>query len=151
MKKIFALAIIGAVVTGCATAPKEAEYKYTDPNAFADYGPAMANSAEQPLGSYWQQENRAAIEAATSCDAIKAATESAEAADKLLSEVKGAYLSDPILLIKIGAITQAVMGGKCPEATSRRQLWVAALERAKENAIDDYRRTFFTQQLWWCK
>ena len=39
---------------------------------------------------------------------------------------------------------------KCPKAPACRKVWVAALERARDAAKDDYVKTFCRQQLWWC-
>ena len=163
MKKLFFVALTAALA-GCATtevkteaapaakaapAPK-AEAKYVDPNPFADYGPGMKHTKEIPLGSYWQQENKAKIAEATKCETLSQFTASPAAADALLAKVGPAYTTDPIILTQIGAVTQAVMCPKCDKAPAARKTWVAALERAKKGAKDDYRKAFFADQLRWC-
>lgn len=89
-------------------------------------------------------------------DDLAAAVENAEldkviatvsTADALLSEVKGAYETDPLLATKIAAVTAHVMEGGQGGA---RRVWADALLKAATESEDDYRRMFFLEQLRWC-
>ena len=60
-------------------------------------------------------------------------------------------VGDPLVLTQIGCVTQLVMCPKCDKAPARRKLWIAALERARANATDDYVKTFCRQQLDLCR
>ena len=168
MKKLliigFAAALAGCATTSTCEKPAEPaakpaataaakpapEKKYVDPNAFADYGPAMRHTKEIPLGSYWQQENKAKIAEATKRETLAAFVASPAAADALLAKVGPAYTTDPVVLTQIGAVSQLVMCPKCAKAPACRKLWVAALERALKGAKDDYRKAFYADQLRWC-
>ena len=145
-----------AALAGCATAPKSyelpvnADGKYADPNVFAGYGPAMENTKDNPLGSYWQQQNRDRLAAATKTELIADFCSTPAKADGLLAKVGPAYTTDPVILTQIGAVTSLVMTPKCDKAPAARKIWVAALERALDGAPDEYRKAFFRDQLRWC-
>jgi len=168
MKKLLTIGF-AALLAGCATtatceksaeakadaksaavAAKPAEKKYVDPNPFSDYGPGMKHTKEIPLGSYWQQDNKAKIAEATKVETLAAFVATPAAADALLAKVGPAYTTDPVVLTQIGAVTQLVMCPKCDKAPASRKVWVAALERALKNAKDDYRKAFYADQLRWC-
>ena len=84
------------------------------------------------------------------CTTAKKVVESPAAADALLAQIGVAYSGDPLVLTQIAGVSQLVMCPKCPKAPAYRKVWVAALERARDAAKDDYVKTFCRQQLWWC-
>ncbi len=117
-----------------------------DPNRFSDYGLAMTSTAENPLLSKWQVQHAKEIAAATTDAKLDAFLASDAAADALLAKVKEAYKSDPIAMIQIASVTQrAQVSSK--EALAR---WIAALKRAQQKAPDQYRKTFYRDQLILC-
>ena len=99
----------------------------------------------------WQQANPKLVADATRRDVLAKFVESDEAADALLAKIGTSYDGDPVALTQIAAVTQLVMCPKCHKAPKCRQLWVAALKRARENADDGYVRTFCDQQLRVCE
>ena len=124
-----------------ATAPKKDAYDIR-PDAAAD---------GVPTGVEWQGKNDAALKAATTPAALAKFAESDAAADALLAQIGPAYKGDPLVLTQIAGVTQLVMCPACDKAPARRKVWVAALERARDGAKDDYVRTFCRQQLDICK
>jgi hypothetical protein len=139
MKKILTAAALAVALVAQAT----------DPAApYDSYGPAMASTKEKPITSVWQKTNRAAIDAATADAVLAAVVADAASARALLAQVKEAYVSDPVTLIQIGAVTQWVM--RPGHAAGARNLWVTALLATAESASDTYVKLFCLDQLRWC-
>ena len=138
------IGVLAAVLfAGCATenAAKKDAYDIR-PDATAD---GVLTGVE------WQRTNDAALKAAATPAALAKFVESDSAADALLAQIGPAYKGDPLVLTQIAGVTQLVMRPKCDKAPTRRKVWVAALERARDGTKDGYVRTFCTQQLDICK
>ena len=140
--RLFGYSVI-AILAGCATenAAKKDAYDIR-PDAAVD---------GVPTGVEWQRTNDAELKAATTPAALAKFVESDAAADALLAQIGPAYKGDPLVLTQIAGVTQLVMCPKCDRAPTRRKVWVAALERARDGTKDGYVRTFCTQQLDICK
>ena len=133
------LAVAGAMIlAGCAT--KDAY----------DIRPEPMNDGV-PTSVEWQNENDARLKAATAPEVLAKFVASDAAADALLARIGPAYAGDPLVLTQIAGVTQLVMCPTCDKAPARRKVWVAALERARDGAKDDYVRTFCRQQLDLCR
>ena len=144
------------LAAGCATEKYGAfkpkvELAPSDPAANAGYEAAMAHKDGFQMAYEWQRENAKAVEDATKPEVLAAFVSSDAAADALLAKIGTSYDGDPVALTQIAAVTQFVMLPKCPKAPARREVWVAALERARATADDGYVRTFCDQQLRLCK
>ena len=138
MMKFVGMIMVAALVAGCVT---EDAYDLR-PDAKGDGVPTSVE---------WQNANDARLKAATAPEVLAKFVESDAAADALLKQIGPAYKGDPLVLTQIGCVTQLVMCPKCDKAPAWRKLWVAALERAKANATDDYVKTFCRQQLDLCR
>ena len=133
---------LGAVLlTGCITG---------EGNVYAVYDQAMAHCDGYQMSYEWQRENRSAIEQATKKEVLAAFVATDVAADALLSKIGAAYDGDPLVATQIASVTQLVMTPGCPKAPECRQIWVAALKRARAKAADEYGRTFCDEQLRLC-
>lgn len=143
MKRIFWCVAAAALLAGCATTTAEKKDQY-------DIRPDAAKAGEAPSSVDWQGANRAALDAATKPEALAPYVADAAAADALLAQVKGAYATDPMTAMRIGAISQLVMCPKCPKAPAARAVWTEALLKAAEGSGDAYRTIFFLDQLRWC-
>ena len=154
---------LAAVLAIAATAAEPAkDKKYVDPNAFSNYGPAMASKAGDPMAVEWQNANDAAVKAATAPEALEAHLKDAAAAKALLGKVKGAYATDPITLTVVAAVTQRVMrpddcGWLCAVGralafwrTDERDIWTEALLDTATKSSDSYVQMFCLDQLRWC-
>ena len=119
--------------------------------AFSDYGAAMAHHDGYQMAYEWQRQNPDAVKKATEPKVLAAFVASDAAADALLAKIGTAYDGDPIALTQIAAVTQLVMCPKCSKAPAGRQVWVAALQRARAATDDGYVRTFCDQQLRLCE
>ena len=62
--------------------------KYVDPNAFADYGAAMASVAGNPMAVEWQKAAEAQLAAATTPKALAAHVWDAASAEALLEAAR---------------------------------------------------------------
>lgn len=137
--------------------------KYVDPNAFADYGAAMASVAGNPMAVEWQKAAEAQLAAATTPKALAAHVWDAASAEALLAKVQGAYKTDPLTLAVIGAVSQYVMEAvigradgcqkRCRTpgaAPCQRKTWNMALLAAFRKTKDEYVQTFLLDQLRWC-
>ena len=151
------IASIAIVFVGCAT---QAKYGVFDPkpkaapsnaNAFAEYGPATKHYDGYQMAYEWQQAYPKHVADATKCEVLASFVSSDASADALLSKIGTTYDGDPVTLTQIAAVTQFVMCPKYPRTAERRQLWVAALKRARANTDDGYVRTFCDQQLRLCE
>ena len=139
MKKLFLALFASSLLVACTTTKKDAY----------DIRPDAAKDAT-PTAVEWQNANDAKLAAQTKPDVLVKFVESPAAADALLAQVGVAYSGDPLVLTQIAGVSQLVMCPKCPKAPAYRKVWVAALERARDAAKDDYVKTFCRQQLWWC-
>ena len=161
MKKI--LLSVLAVVAAAAVYAQDANdpvkpIKADDPAApYHNYVPAMRSTPDMPLTSVWQFPQRKAIDEATADAVLAAFVKDSAAAEALLSKVKGAYTSDPLLLTQIAAVSQWVM---LPDAwynfiwdgphAAGRKVWVKALLAKASESSDDYIKIFCLDQLRWC-
>ena len=142
---------------------EQQQKKYVDPNAFADYGAAMAPVAGNPMAVEWQKAAEAQLAAATTPKALAAHVWDAASAEALLAKVQGAYKTDPLTLTVIGAVSQYVMeavigrANGCQKRCStpgaarcQRKIWNMALLAAFRKTKDEYIQTFLLDQLRWC-
>ena len=121
-----------------------------DPNPYTSYGAAMRAEKDHPSAVTWQGANKAAIDAATSREAIAKLVASKESMAALLAKVKPNYATDPVVSTQIAAISQKVMCTKCPKAPKCRDLWTAELISAAKASGDAYVKMYFLDQLRWC-
>lgn len=153
--RLSSLAVL-VLLAGCATGkygrfePK-CELAPSNPAAYAGYGEAMAHRDGCQMAYEWQQKDAKALADATRPEVLAAFVASGEAADALLAKIGTSYDGDPVALTQIAAVTQLVMLPNCPKAKARREVWVAALERARAGTDDGYVRTFCDQQLRLCR
>ena len=137
--------------------------QYKDPNAYADYGAAMASKPGDPMAVEWQNANNAKLAEATTPKALAAYVWDQKDAEALLARVKSAYEADPMDLTIIGAVTQYVMEaligrpngcqkrcGTPGAAPCQRKIWNLALIAAFSKSKDEYVQTFMLDQLRWC-
>ena len=144
------------LAAGCATQKYgefEPKCELGQPNAtaYASYGAAMAHVDGYQMAYEWQQGTAKGVAEATRPEALAAFVESGAAADALLAKIGTSYDGDPMALTQIAAVTQFVMLPGCPKAEARREVWTAALERARARTDDGYVRTFCDQQLRLCR
>lgn len=118
------------------------------------------NVSGAPTAAEWQgvKANADKLAAATADDKLAQYVATSEAAEALLSKVRGAYLTDTLDAHVIAAVTQYVMVKKgaswwmfwAPEVPAERSVWTAALLKTAENAKDAYITEFCIDQLRWC-
>jgi hypothetical protein len=149
MKKLFFTAVVGVASIVFAAAK--------DPNAFADYRSGMASDKKLPMAVEWHNANRDALEKETSSAAIAEFVKDESSAKALLSKIKGAYKTDPMVAVQIAAVSQYVMTAEpsCWEfwswfADSPRQIWTRALLATAASAKESYVVQFCVDQLRWC-
>ena len=113
--------------------------------------------AKYPTAVVWSAKNDEALSVATDDAVLAGFVASDEAAAALLSNVRGAYLSDPLALTQIAAVSQWVMQpDPCvllfwkPSRSAGRRVWVKALLTLAETTSDNYVKTFCLDQLRWC-
>ena len=161
VSRLMPLAAIAAsllLFAGCATdkyGPFEPKV-YKDAPEFQgtvprDYSGGMGHHNGYDKAYEWQQANPKLVADATRKEVLAKFVASDAAADALLAKIGTSYDGDPVALTQIAAVTQLVMCPKCPKAPKCRQLWVAALKRARANTDDGYVRTFCDQQLRICE
>jgi len=164
MKKLIFALMCAMALSGCvtATAPQAATsadvaaeaatpaaVKFVDPNPYADYAAGMRSVEGAPMAVEWQRANAAEIAAATAPDALAAILVDDAATKALLSEVKVAYATDPLVATRIAAVSQFVMkpGGANAAARGR---WRRALLQSARSSGDAYKTMYFLEQLRWC-
>lgn len=113
-----------------------------------------------PTAAEWQSvaANAKAIAVATAPEELAGCVISWEAGTTLLAQLKGAYLTDPLLATKVAAVTQYVMalkGGSWwqfwkPSVPVERVNWVNALLATVKDTKDPYVAVFCLDQLRWC-
>ena len=103
-----------------------------------------------PTAVAWQNANDRALSQSMSPESLGAHVQSSEAADALLAQVKGAYVTDPMVATRIAAVTQLVMCPTCKKAKPARAVWSSALLAAAAASEDAYRTVFLLDQLRWC-
>ena len=149
MKKIFLTTVAGAAAF--------AAFAAKDPNAFASYGAGMASDKAHPMAVEWHDANRAALDKETSGDAIAVHAEDEASAKAILSKVKTAYATDPMVAVQAAAVSQYVMNVE-PSwwefwtwfSDSPREIWTKALLETAASATDTYVTQFCVDQLRWC-
>ena len=160
VSRLMSLASMAAALllfAGCATKYGQFEPKeYKDVPDFQgavprDYSGGMGHHEGYDKAYEWQQANPKLVADATRKEVLAKFIASDAAADALLAKIGTSYDGDPVALTQIAAVTQLVMCPKCPKAPKCRQLWVAALKRARANTDDGYVRTFCDQQLRVCE
>lgn len=142
------------------------EKKKADPNAYSDYGKAMASVKEDPMAVEWQAANEARIAALTTPKALADHVWDADSAAALLRRLRGAYDTDAMDMTVIAAVSQYVMEpmigreNGCQKRCStpgaapcQRKIWNLALIDAFKKTSDAYIQTFLLDQLRWsgCK
>ena len=125
-----------------------------DPNPYVDYEKGMADENGDPNAVEWQDDNRDQIEASTSEEIIAAIVKDEISATRLLTQLRGAYSSNPRAMTQIAAVTSWVMGEEpcwfCfwkPSPAAGRRIWVATLEKKLRMSSDEYVKTVCRQQL----
>ena len=151
MKKLLFVAILlSSAFSFAALDPK-----YVDPNPYADYKVAMASVSNNPMAVEWHAANRAELDLINDswCRGVFAGGKDSLA--KYLDAVKTAYVSDPLVLTQIAALSQYAMKAKAPwwmfgfgKAKERVLLTSLFLERATASK-DAYIQMFFIDQLRW--
>ena len=147
----FASAALFAAETGAPAVAKDPVFP------FNDYGPAMRSTAEYPLAANWQEENRAAIDAATTDAALAAIVAEPAVARGFLTRLKAAYAVDPFVAVQLAAVTQYVMRPEPawyafwkPSYKEARRIWVLALLEKAESSDNAYIQQCCLEQLRWC-
>lgn len=149
MKKLLSIALTAVTLAAFAAGAQKKAGAPAD-NPYSDYGAAMRSAKGLPSAVQWQKTNNAAIEKAVSKETLAKLAATPGAMASLLSQVKGAYATDPVVATQIAAISQMAMCAKCPKAAKLRKDWNAALLKAAETAPDAYRAMFFLDQTRWC-
>ena len=157
-KILFAAVAAGLAVCGCSTMAVNSDAEIgpeleqvRDPNPYANYKQAMASDAAHPMAYEWQTANESQVAVTTQPEILATFVTGETAALRLLARVKGAYATDPLVATQVAAVTQLVMTPGCPKAAAGRPIWVAALEKTRAAAKDDYVRAFCDQQLRLCR
>lgn len=117
-----------------------------------------AASAEKALtGVEWENKFDKELKAATADETLAAFAATEASAKALLAQVKGAYLTDPLVARQVAAVSQWVMlpdPWYCllwdGEHATARKVWVKALVDTAEGAQDSYVKEFCLDQLRWC-
>lgn len=139
MKQIF-LFVGVALLAGCSTCDIQVN---TAPAKAAAVGKNPGASSS----TVWQSNNRAAIDAATTPEALKVILADDAKRAALAGCVKSGYASDPIQMTQLGAATQYVM---TPEGAPLRTQWVKALFAAASAAENEDAVILLVDQLRWC-
>ncbi len=153
MSFVFSVAFVFAAVAA-GDASKDS---YVDPNPYASYGAAMASKARDPMAVEWQNRCDRAVKAATAPDVLASHVSSTCAALSLLKCVKGAYATDPLVLIVVASTTQYVMDPAadrcrcgCFRCGDARKVWSEALLLRAGSTSDAYVAMLCLDQLRWC-
>lgn len=123
-----------------------------------DIKPESNKAAEAPTGAEWHNANDKQLAAETSDEALAPFVADSRSAKALLSKVRGAYRTDPMVASKIAAVSQYVMVGADAawyefwrkSRSAERDVWSEALLSVAMNAKDAYVRQFCLDQLRWC-
>lgn len=135
MKKIVLIPILACVLTAC-----------TSTKFNVDIRPDETKDAT-PTAVVWSKANDAELKAATSDDIISTIAATEENSLTLLGKLKGAYATDPYVMVLVGAVSQWVMANGRDAA---RRTWTDALLKTAETASDDYVKMTCLDQLRWC-
>lgn len=141
-----------------AVAGLTATAKYVDPNPYGDYGPAMKPVAGRPMAIEWHLTDRAAIDKATSPEALEEILDDDDKIEALLAKIRPNYGTDAMDAVRIAAISQYVMEGARvswwefwrDDLSDEREDWAKALLKAAASAKDDYVAEYCLDQLRWC-
>ena len=113
-------------------------------------------SETAPTAVVWQNANDQALAEATSGETLAALAATPSSARVLLAKLRGAYDTDPMVMMQIGALSQWVMESGTPLAfwkpsrAAARKIWVKALIETAETAVDSYIKMVCLDQLRWC-
>lgn len=126
--------------------------------ANADYNDIKPGESSEaaPTAVEWQNANDQALAEATSGAALAALAATPSSARILLAKLRGAYGTDPMVMMQIGALSQWVMEADAPLAfwkpsrAAARKIWVNALIETAETAVDSYIKMVCLDQLRWC-
>lgn len=119
--------------------------EYQDPNPFSTYTLGMASHKDFPMAVEWQDASRKALAGATSAASCAAALADAASAKALLDQVRDAYLTDPLVLSRIAAVSRFSL--RTPPG---RAIWTEALLDRIERGGAEYVRLLCLDQLRWC-
>lgn len=115
-----------------------------------------------PIGTSWHAQNLAAVNAATSDDALAVYVKDDAAAAALLEKVRGGYQTDPLTAVIIAAVTQYVMVDADSSwyefwrehRRQERRIWARSLMKAAILSVktkdDSLKTLFYLDQLRWC-
>lgn len=137
MRLSFMFGVAAVLLSGCVALRDE-------------YDIRPVSSDGVPTAVEWQNDKQGEIARETDVSALVCFVETPAAAGALLSEVRGAYETDPLVATKIAAVTQLVADGKRTGAEAHRAVWCEALLSAAQTSADAYRKVFFLEQLRWC-
>jgi hypothetical protein len=121
-----------------------------------DIRPEADKAGSAPTAVVWQNDNEAALASATAEDVLADIAGTRESADKFLAQLKGAYLTDPMVAMQAAAVSQWVMGEDSwyefwkPSRSSARKIWAKALFDKVRFSSDSYVSEFCLDQLRWC-
>ena len=137
--KVFSVAALAALFTGCATSGAKDVYDIKPAEKIVETSPTLVG---------WQQgKTREQLSAATTEAELAKVVQSEQGALALLAEVKSDYKTDTLAASKIAAVSQYVLGKDRLEA---RKTWVKALLTTAEKSENEYVQTFCLDQLRWC-
>lgn len=108
-----------------------------------------------PTAVEWQNKNDRQLAEATSCKVLASLVADASSARILLAKLRGAYQTDPMVMMQVGALSQWVLEDDCgifwkTSRKAQRRIWVKALIETAETAVDDDIRMICLDQLRWC-
>lgn len=148
MKKLLVLAVLvsATMFAWCA-----------DPNPFSTYVKAMAHYDGFSMAAEWQNANDSAIASATTDEVLSAIVADKKNSCALLSCVRGAYYTEPIVAVQAAAVSQWVMRDDpwyClfwnGSHASGREVWTGCLLEHAIASEDAYVVQFCLEQLRWC-
>ena len=120
---------------------------YVDPNVYGQYTPAMKPVEGKIRAIEWQERSRAKIDEISSAKSLSDILDDERALKALIEGIKPGYATDASVAVKIGAVSQFVMGDK---EGAKRKKWCDALLSRAAAAKDDYVAEFCVDQLRWC-
>lgn len=135
MKKLVLIPLFACVLTACTSTKFDIDIRPEETNDTA------------PTAVVWSKDNDAKLKAATSDDIVSTIAATEANSLTLLGKLKGAYATDPYVMVLVGAVSQWVMANGRDAA---RRTWTDALLKTAETASDDYVKMTCLDQLRWC-